>query len=53
MELTVGERRWSIFGGVTALAVIAVLEAAITSSYERREVALPLTDAERAGWRPA
>jgi predicted dehydrogenase len=36
-----------------ALAVMAVLDAAITSSHERREVALPLTDTERAGWRLA
>ncbi|MEO8779836.1 MAG: oxidoreductase [Rhodanobacter sp.] len=33
-----------------ALAVMAVLDAAITSNHERREVALPLTEAERAGW---
>lgn len=36
-----------------ALAVMAVLDAAITSNHERREVALPLTGAERAGWRIA
>lgn len=34
-----------------ALAVMAVLEAAITSNHERREVSLPLTATERAGWR--
>ena len=33
-----------------ALAVMAVLQAAITSNQERREVALPLTEAERAEW---
>ena len=36
-----------------ALAVMAVLDAAITSNHERWEVALPLTEAERAGWRLA
>lgn len=36
-----------------ALAAMAVLDAAITSNRERREVALPLTDAERADWRLA
>lgn len=34
-----------------ALAVMAVLDAAITSNHERREITLPLTEAERAGWR--
>ena len=36
-----------------ALAVMAVLDAAITSNHERREVGLALTKVERARWRAA
>ena len=36
---------------IQALAVMAVLEAAIASNRERREVELPLADAECAQWR--